>query len=164
MGRLVIPIASLWYWKLSRLFSLHIKKKKKSVYFLSKYSVSHNHTPSLYLLWNEMFLFYGLPVNKPFPNANFWSQVKQIQIFGSHQLLPSLKIGASQVALMVKNLPTNAWYLRDLGSIPGSGRSPGEGNGNPLQYSCLENPMGIGTWLAIVHRVTKRYEDMTEVN
>ena len=48
---------------------------------------------------------------------------------------------ASQVALVVKNLPTNAG---DTGSIPGSGRSPGEGNGNPLPCSCLENPMGGG--------------------
>ena len=43
----------------------------------------------------------------------------------------------------------------DLGSIPGSGRSPGEGNGNPLQYSCLENPMDRGAWWATVHGVTK---------
>ena len=43
----------------------------------------------------------------------------------------------------------------DLGSIPASGRSPGEGNGNPLQYSCLENPMGSGAWQAIVHGVAK---------
>ena len=43
----------------------------------------------------------------------------------------------------------------DPGSIPGSGRSPGEGNGNPLQYSCLENPMDIGAWWATVHGVTK---------
>ena len=43
----------------------------------------------------------------------------------------------------------------DLGSIPGLGRSPGEGNGNPLQYSCLENPMDGGAWWATVHRVTK---------
>ena len=47
----------------------------------------------------------------------------------------------SQVALVVKNLPTNATDIRNAGSIPGSGRSPGEGNGNPLQYSCLENAM-----------------------
>ena len=45
----------------------------------------------------------------------------------------------------------------DLGSIPGLGRSPGEGNGNPLQYSCLENPMDIGAWWATVHRVTKSW-------
>ena len=45
------------------------------------------------------------------------------------------------MALVVKNLPTSAGDVRDVGSIPGSGRSPGEGNGNPLQYSCLGNPM-----------------------
>ena len=52
----------------------------------------------------------------------------------------------------------------DLGSIPGSGRSPGEGNGNPLQYSCLENPMDRGAWWATVHRVAKsrtRLSDFT---
>ena len=53
----------------------------------------------------------------------------------------------SHVALSVKNVPTNAGGLRGVGSIPGLGRSPGEGNGNSLQYSCLENPMDRGTWL-----------------
>ena len=53
---------------------------------------------------------------------------------------------------MVKNPPTNAG---DLGSTPGSGRSPGGGHGNPLQYSCLDNPMDRGAWWAIVHRVTQ---------
>ena len=56
---------------------------------------------------------------------------------------------------MVKNLPANAGEARDAGSIPGPGRSPGEGNGSPLQYSCLENPMDRGTWWAIVHGVEK---------
>ena len=51
---------------------------------------------------------------------------------------------ASLVALVVKNLPANAGDTRDTGSVPGSGRSSGEGNGNPLQYSCLENPMDRG--------------------
>ena len=49
--------------------------------------------------------------------------------------------GASQMVLVVKNLPASAGDIRDVGSIPGSGRSPGGENGNPLQYSCLENPM-----------------------
>ena len=53
---------------------------------------------------------------------------------------------------MVKNLPANE---EDEGSIPGSGRSSGGGNGNPLQYSCLGNPMGRGTWQATVHGVAK---------
>ena len=63
--------------------------------------------------------------------------------------------GASQVALVVKNLPANAGEVRDEGSIPRSGRSPGGGHGNPLQYSCLENPMDRGAWRTGVHRVTK---------
>ena len=61
--------------------------------------------------------------------------------------------GASQVALVVKNLPFNAGDIRDVGSIPGPGRSPGGGHGNSLQYSCLENPMDRGAWRAIVHGV-----------
>ena len=56
---------------------------------------------------------------------------------------------------MVKNLPANAEDVRDEGSIPGLGRSPGEGNGDPLQYSCLENPLDRGDWWAIVHGVAK---------
>ena len=59
----------------------------------------------------------------------------------------------SQVALEVKNPFANAGDIRDVGLIPRSGRSPGEGYGNPLQYSCLENPMDRGVWQAIVHRV-----------
>jgi len=59
------------------------------------------------------------------------------------------------VARTVKKLPANAGDVRDAGSVLGSGRSPGEGHGNPLQYSCLENLMGRGTWWAIVHRVAK---------
>ena len=51
------------------------------------------------------------------------------------------------MALVVKNLPANEGDLRDQGSIPGRGRFPGEGNGNPLQHSCLENPMDRGSWL-----------------
>ena len=58
----------------------------------------------------------------------------------------------------------SAYNVGDLGSIPGSGRSPGEGKGNPLQYSCLENPMDGGAWWATVHRVAKsrtRLSDFT---
>ena len=51
----------------------------------------------------------------------------------------------------------SAYNAGDPGSIPGSGRSPGEENGNPLQYSCLENPMDRGAWWATVHRVTKSW-------
>ena len=66
---------------------------------------------------------------------------------------------ASQVAPVVKNPPANAGDGRDVGSIPGSGRSAGGGHGSPLQYSCLENPMDRGGWWAIVHGVTKSRQD-----
>ena len=62
---------------------------------------------------------------------------------------------ASQVALVGKNPPANAGSVRDADSIPGSGRSPGGGHGNPLQYSFLENLMDRGAWQAMVHSVTK---------
>ena len=55
----------------------------------------------------------------------------------------------------VKNPPANAGGIGDVGLIPGSGRSPRGGNGNPLQYSCLENSMDRGAWWAAVHRVAK---------
>ena len=64
------------------------------------------------------------------------------------------EMGASQEVLVVKNLPANAGDIRDEGLISGSERSPGAGNGNPLQYSCLENPTDRGAWWAIVHGVT----------
>ena len=62
-----------------------------------------------------------------------------------------------------KNLPASAGDVRDMGSIPGWGRSPREGNGNPLQYSCLKNPMDRGAWRAIVHRVTKESDTVQKV-
>ena len=65
------------------------------------------------------------------------------------------------MALAVKNPPANAGDIRDASSIPRLELIPGEGNGYPLQYSCLENPMGRGTWKAIVHRVAEL--DTTEV-
>ena len=63
--------------------------------------------------------------------------------------------GANQGARAVKKLPARAGARRDMGSISGSGRSPGRGNGNPLQFSCLENSMDRGAWWATVHGVAK---------
>ena len=64
---------------------------------------------------------------------------------------------ASQVVLVVKNLPVNAEDARDVGSIPGLGIPFREGHGNPLQYSCLENPMDGGAWKTTVHGVAKSW-------
>ena len=62
---------------------------------------------------------------------------------------------ASLVVLVVKNPPANSGDIRDPGSIPRSGRSSEEGNGNPLQYSCLEHPMDRGAWQATAHGVAE---------
>ena len=70
------------------------------------------------------------------------------------------------VALVVKSPSANIGNVRDVGLIPGSGRSPGGGHGKPLQYSCLANPMDRGAWQAAAHRVTQsrtRLSDWTEL-
>ena len=74
---------------------------------------------------------------------------------GREFFLLSPSYGAFPDGSVVKNPPANAGDARDTGSIPGLGRSPGEGNGNPLQYSCLENPMDRGAWQAAVHGVAR---------
>ena len=68
------------------------------------------------------------------------------------------------VALVVKNLPANAGDIRDMGLISGLGRSPGEKHGNPVQYSCLENPMDTGAWWATVHGVTKSWTRLKQLS
>jgi len=70
--------------------------------------------------------------------------------------------GASKVAPVVKNLPDYAWGVSDVGSIPGLGRFPGGGNGNPFQYSCLENRMDRGAWWATVHGAAKSQAQLSD--
>ena len=70
----------------------------------------------------------------------------------------------NNTALVLKNLPASAGDVKDVGSIPGLGRSPGRGQGSPLHYSCLENPMNRGAWWAIVHSVTKRWTGLKQLS
>ena len=90
---------------------------------------------------------------------SLWPNLTSIHDYWKNHIFDYRDLGASQVVLVVKNPPASAGDIKDAGSISGSGRSPGGGHGNPLQYSCLENPvdspMGRGTWLATVHIVTK---------
>ena len=65
---------------------------------------------------------------------------------------------------MVKNLPANAGDVRDMGSIPGSGRSPGGGHGNPLQCYCVETPVDRGAWRGTVLRVTKSRTRLKQIS
>ena len=83
------------------------------------------------------------------------------QLSGYHTLgnepgASKAKVGLPRRHPPGKNLPTSAGSARDARSIPGSGRSPGGGNGNPIQHSCLENPMDRGAWQATVHGIPKR--------
>ena len=70
----------------------------------------------------------------------------------------------TQVVQVVKNPRANAEDIRPAVSIPGLGRSLGEGNGNPLEYSCLENPMDRGAWRAIVYGITKSLARLKKLN
>ena len=81
--------------------------------------------------------------------------LKKIFIFTIEVFSATLR--ASLEALVVKNRPANAGDTRDSGSVLGSGRFPGRGHGNPLQYSCMENPMDRVAWLATVQRVAKSW-------
>ena len=76
----------------------------------------------------------------------------------------SLYLLASQVALVVKNLPANAGDKGDADLIPGLGRSPGGGHIHPLQYSCLENPIDSGAWQSTVHGVTKTWTQLKQLS
>ena len=82
---------------------------------------------------------------------------ESLSVTASHLPASSVQLGASQVALVVKDPPANARDIRDTGSVPGSGRSPGGGHGNPLQYSCLENPMDRGVWQVAVHSIAESH-------
>ena len=73
-------------------------------------------------------------------------------------------VNISEVALVVKNPPANAGDIRDTGSIPGLGRSSGERYGNPLQYSCLKNPVDRGAWGTTVHRVTQSWTQLKRLS
>ena len=109
-------------------------------------------------VWLHMILWTvarQAPLPMEFSRQEYWSGVplpSPINMAVFIKLIYSIPT-SSQVALVIKNLPANVADIRDMGLIPGLGKSPGEGNGNPLQYSCLENPMDRGAWRATVHSI-----------
>ena len=109
------------------------------------------------LIFHYTFIGWAA-TKKKVTSPNTW----QINAVLAHELITSPRYpGVSQMALVVKSLPVNAGDVRDAGSIPGSGRSLGGGNCNPVQHFCLENPMDRGAWQGTVHRVAE--SDTTEV-
>ena len=88
------------------------------------------------------------------------SMLLQMAVFYSFLWLSNIPLWVSQVALVVENPSANAGDIRNQGSIPRLGRSPGGEHGNPLQYCCLENPMDKAAWQATVHRVAKSWTQL----
>ena len=96
------------------------------------------------------------------PTGTWWATCRKLQPYNQRiRVIEPCITRAFQVVPVIKNPPDNARDIKDVGLIPGSGRSPGEGHGNPFQYSCLENPMDRGAWQAIAHGVAEL--DTTEV-
>ena len=127
------------------------------------YPLSNNAPPSLQLLattvlhhcdfaFTRMSYIWNHTVCNLFRLASFIWQY-------AFKVLPCL-FRASQVALVVKKSPANAGGIRDMGSIPGSARSPGGGNGYPIQYSCLENPMDRA--ICSVHGIEKGHTRLSD--
>ena len=85
-------------------------------------------------------------------------------VFYHHHQINILLEAAPQVALVLKNPPANAGSIRDVGLIPGLGRTPGGGNGNSLQYSFLENPMDRGAWQPTVHGAANRWAQLKQLS
>ena len=92
-------------------------------------------------------------------NQSLW-ELMHIQLFSL--LISVYTRRAARVALMAKNLPAHVGDIRGAGSVPGLERSPGAGHVNPLQYSCLENPMDRGALWATVHRVAKSRTQLSD--
>ena len=124
--------------------SLHILTYtfKKHTFFFLKPSFTYPFLSCANLLFSVLIFF--------FPHLQTFKEFILVLIFHHH-----LFFWASQVALMVKNPPANGGDIRDVGSIPELGRSPGGWESNPLQYLGMENPMDRGAWWAMVHGVSK---------
>ena len=90
-----------------------------------------------------------------YQSSSYFVHVSTIAVCNALFLCSSLPLEGFPGGSVVKNPPASAGDTRDAGSVPGSRRSPGEENGNPLQYSCLENPMDREAWRATVHGVTQ---------
>ena len=137
-------------------WGLNFKEVKNRLIGNSETAWAFRHLSYRYL-WGFLFiclffLFLAWGILGPWPGIKPMSPAVEVQ---SSNYWITREFPVLQVVLVVKSSPANAGDIRDTGSILGPGRSPGEGHGNSLQYSCLENPMDRGTWWATVCRVAK---------
>ena len=157
---------------------VYLEVKWKSLSHVQLFATPWN-SPGQNIELGSLFLLQGIfPTQGSHPGLPHWRRIlyqqshkgspvwtlKAIKAhhdfqYGHAEMLPAFDAssltGVILVLLVEKNLPANAEYSRDRGSIPGSGRSPEGGNSNSLQYSCLENPMDRGAWWAIVHGIAE---------
>ena len=128
------------------------QKVKESVYNAGTCMLSHfSHVWLFVIPWT---VAHQAPLSMEFSRQEYWSGLP----FPSPGDLPDpdgTRVSCIAGGFFTTWATTEARYAGDLGSVPGSGRSPGEGNGSPLQYSCLENSMDRGAWWATVHGVSK---------
>ena len=161
-----------WLHPLSLMHICTLSHFSRVQLFATLQTVGHQAHLSMEILQARILVGVAMLFSRGSSRPRNWSHVSYISCIGRHVLCHKHHLGApftdvhslSQVALVVKNPPTNAGDIRDEGSIPGSGRSPGEGNGNPLQYSCLENPMDREAWWATVHGVAKSQTQLKQLS
>ena len=119
---------------------------------------------SPFLSWNLTYCFLYWNISLPLTCLHCHLSVKTLGSVSISFLKLFSSSRVSQAVLVVKSPPADALDIRDEGSIPGSGKSPGGGRGNPLQYSCLENPMDKGAWWATVHSVPKCWTQLKQLS
>ena len=136
-----MPLCSLDFEK--SVMVLHLIRNKHLAFQMAKIYISHVFVHSSWLIAPQM-----TEIPKVLITGVFW-YIKEVT-FWKH-----LRMRTDWASLVAPKVKVSAYNAGDLGLIPGSGRSPGEGNGNPLQYSCLENTMDGGAWCATVHDVAE---------
>ena len=125
--------------------------------FLTPWTVAHEAPPSMEFSSQEYWSGFPFPSPGDLLDPGIEPRSPTLQA----EALPSEPPGATKESLVAKTVKPFACNAGDLASIPGWGRSPGEGNGNPLQYSCLENSMDRGAWRVTVHGVAKRQAQLS---
>ena len=120
--------------------------------------------PGHYLTFGLLLTSSSEKTMAPHSSTLAW-KIPQMEEPGGLPSMGSYRVGhdwsdLAAAAAVVKNLPASTGDVRDVGSISGSGRSPGGGHGNPLQCSCLENPMDTGAWWPAVHRVAQAWTQL----
>ena len=146
----------------------NIDMSQKNEYMLNRINCSlFVNNMSLQLSTCSSHGFPGYSVTKGRPSLRFASSQVKMRRWEEFEEGPlcvlHLKEWASQMMLVVKNLLAGAGDIRDAGLIPGLGRYPGDGHGNPRQYSCLEKPMGRGAWWTSLHVVAKKWTWLSDL-